>query len=42
MLFGSDGIRYVRRPKGYRNNLKHQLPTVKHGGGNVMVGRYVN
>ena len=24
MLFGSDGIRYVRRPKGHRNDLKYQ------------------
>ena len=37
MLFSSDGIRYVRRPIGDRFNPKHQLPTVKHGGGNVMV-----
>lgn len=37
MLFGSDGIRYVRRPVGERFNPKFQLPTVKHGGGNVMI-----
>ena len=37
MLFGSDGIRYVRRLKGHRNDPKYQLPTVKNGGGNVMV-----
>ena len=37
MLFGSDGIKFVRRPKGHRNDPKYQLPTVKHGGGNVMV-----
>ena len=36
MLFGSDGIRYVRRPKGHRSDPKYQLPTVKHGGGNTM------
>lgn len=36
-LFGSDGIKYVRRPIGQRYNPKFQLPTVKHGGGNVMV-----
>lgn len=36
-LFGSDGIKYVRRPKGTRFDPKYQLPTVKHGGGNVMV-----
>ncbi|XP_047125103.1 uncharacterized protein LOC124807339 [Hydra vulgaris] len=37
MLFSSDGIRYVRRPVGDRINPKYQLPTVKHGGGNVMI-----
>ncbi len=37
MLFGSDGIKYVRRPAGERFNPKYQLPTVKHGGGNIMV-----
>ena len=36
-LFGSDGIKYVRRPKGKRFEPKYQLPTVKHGGGSVMV-----
>lgn len=37
MMFGSDGIRYVRRPAGKRFDPKYQLPTVKHGGGNVLV-----
>ena len=37
LLFGSDGIKYVRRPKNERFNPKYQLPTVKHGGGNIMV-----
>lgn len=37
MVFQSDGIRYVRRPNGTRFDQKYQLPTVKHGGGNVMV-----
>lgn len=37
LLFGSDGISYVRRPEGKRFHPKYQLPTVKHGGGSVMV-----
>ncbi|EFP10171.1 hypothetical protein CRE_24561 [Caenorhabditis remanei] len=37
MLFGSDGISYVRRPVGTRYDPKDQLPTVKHGGGCIMV-----
>lgn len=36
-IFSSDGIRYVRRPKNKRHNVQYQVPTVKHGGGNVMV-----
>jgi transposase len=36
-LFGSDGLKYVRRPDGQRFNRRYILPTVKHGGGNVMV-----
>lgn len=36
-LFSSDGIRYVRRPSGSRNDKKYQVPTVKHGGGSIMV-----
>lgn len=36
-LFSSDGIKYVRRPKNKRNDVRYQVPTVKHGGGNVMV-----
>jgi transposase len=36
-LFGSDGIHYVRRPVGMRNDVRYQIPTVKHGGGSVMV-----
>lgn len=36
-LFSSDGIRYVRRPINERNHVRYQVPTVKHGGGNVMV-----
>jgi transposase len=37
LLFGSDGINYVRRPIGQRFNPKYQLPTIKHGGGSVML-----
>lgn len=36
-LFSSDGIRYVRRPINARNDVRYQVPTVKHGGGHVMV-----
>lgn len=37
MIFGSDGIKFVRRPVGKRFDPKYQLPTVKHGGGSIMV-----
>ena len=36
-LFGNDGRRYVRRPKGTGNNSRYQIPTVKHGGGNIIL-----
>ena len=36
-LFGNDGRRYVRRPKGTRNVSRYQIPTVKHGGSNIML-----
>lgn len=36
-MFGFDGIKYLRRPIGARNEDKYMLPTVKHGGGSVMV-----
>jgi hypothetical protein len=36
-LFKSDGIRWVRRPMNERFNEKYIAPTVKHGGGNVML-----
>ena len=36
-MFGSDGIKYVRRPIGLGNDVKYQVPTVKYGGGSVMV-----
>ncbi|CAD6184903.1 unnamed protein product [Caenorhabditis auriculariae] len=33
LLFGSDGIQWVRGPIESRYHPKYQLPTVKHGGG---------
>ncbi|ORD95957.1 TC1A [Hepatospora eriocheir] len=36
-LFTSDGARYVRHYPGERHNSKKIVPTVKHGGGCVMV-----
>lgn len=36
-LFGSDGKTYVRRPVCKRYDPRYQIPTVKHGGGNIMV-----
>jgi transposase len=36
-LFSSDGVRYVRRPVGKRYDVRYQVPTVKHGGGSLMV-----
>lgn len=36
-LFSSDGIRFVRRPVNERNKVRYQVPTIKHGGGSVMV-----
>lgn len=36
-LFSSDGIRHVRRPPNTRLQPKYTKPTVKHGGGSVMV-----
>lgn len=36
-MCGSDGKSYVRRPVGTRFDPKYQLPTIKHGGGNVKV-----
>lgn len=36
-LFGSDGRQHIRRPIGTRNDVRYQIPTVKHGGGSVMV-----
>lgn len=36
-LFGNDGKNYVRRPISTRCHPKYCSPTVKHGGGNIMV-----
>ncbi|PIO54236.1 transposase [Teladorsagia circumcincta] len=36
-LFGSDGIKYVRRPSVERFNPRYIKATVKHNGGSVMV-----
>lgn len=36
-LFGSDSIQYIRCPPCTRFDSKYQIPTVKHGGGNIMV-----
>lgn len=36
-IFGSDGKRYVRRPVNERNESRYLKPTVKHGGGKVLV-----
>ncbi|GBL88510.1 Transposable element Tc1 transposase [Araneus ventricosus] len=37
MLFGTDGIQWSRPPQGTRFDPKNYVPTMKHGGGNVMV-----
>lgn len=36
-VFGSDGMRYVRRPPNKRLQARYCTKTVKHGGGSVMV-----
>lgn len=36
-LFGGDGRQYVRRPVSTRNNVRYQIPTVKHYEGSVMI-----
>lgn len=37
LLFGTDGVTYVRRPVRTRYDVRYQKPSVKHGGGNVML-----
>lgn len=36
-LYGTDGIKWIRRPHGQRFDPKYQIPTMKHGGGSCMV-----
>lgn len=36
-LYGSDGKKYIRHPKNTRFDSRYQIPTVKQGGGSVMV-----
>jgi hypothetical protein len=36
-LFGTDGVKYIRRPRNSRYMPKYMEPAVKHAGGNVMV-----
>ena len=36
-MFGSDGVKYVRCPSGQRFNQNYITPTMKHGGGSVIV-----
>ncbi len=38
-VFGSDGVKRVWRQPGEEYKDKYVLPTVKHGGGSVMVWR---
>nr|CDJ98528.1 Transposase domain containing protein [Haemonchus contortus] len=37
LLFGTDGIKFMRRPVGTRSHPSYRLPTVKSGGFSVMV-----
>ncbi|GBM77954.1 Transposable element Tcb1 transposase [Araneus ventricosus] len=37
MFFGTDGIQWIRCSQGIPFDPKYQIPTMKHGGGNVMV-----
>ncbi len=41
-LFGSDGVKRVCRQPGEEHKNKCVLPTVKHGGGSVMVWGYMS
>ncbi|GBM93738.1 Transposable element Tcb2 transposase [Araneus ventricosus] len=37
MLFGTDGIQWIRRSQGTRFDPKYQIQAMKHRGGNVVV-----
>uniref|UniRef100_A0A8R1DXU3 Transposase Tc1-like domain-containing protein n=1 Tax=Caenorhabditis japonica TaxID=281687 RepID=A0A8R1DXU3_CAEJA len=37
LMIGTNRVTLVRRPGDKRNDPKYQVPTVKHGGGNVMM-----
>ncbi len=41
-LFGSDGVKRVWRQPGEENKDNCVLPTVKHGGGSVMIWGYMS
>ncbi len=41
-LFGSDGVKRVWRQPGEEHKDKCVLPTVRHGGGSVMVWGYMS
>lgn len=36
-LMSADGVKYIRRPKNKKYDFRYQVPTVKYGGGSVMV-----
>ncbi|GBM34580.1 Transposable element Tcb1 transposase [Araneus ventricosus] len=42
MFFGTDEIQWIPCPQGTRFDPKYQIPTMKHGGGNLMVWECVS
>lgn len=36
-IIGRDGGKYIKKPKDRRYEQKYQMPTVEHGGRNIMV-----